>query len=445
MDSILSNVAQQPLFGVGIAALLIFLIAVCIKIGKEIYWMGTIEFVKGWAVFGVVLVLGLIGLSYWAATYEAPSSSKIAIVVGNTQNTPQAKISGEVKKVLKNIMLKHAGDRGSDNGMQISIIEADGDPYVVDWDSSVLKSISENSKNAEIDVKKNIDALNKQIANIKPKTSGANYLEAILRANDELSSVSEGDDESGSSSKSANSILVIGSGLSDSGDLSFVGTNLLTNKDEAAENSAIEAAAEDHEGELKNTKVTFYGLGDVVLPQKNLSSSQREGVRNIYTKLIEKLGGKAEAAKASLRGSSVDTPYTVNPTDTGCGDVELTYDDSKLKFNTNQASFVSASDAAKIADQIVGVYNQNKDRVKAIVVDGYIAHRQTSNTNLSADRANAMKDLLIERGLTPDKITANGKGNGPYEYSDSESQDITDQRNRMIKVTIQRDSQECRD
>lgn len=270
MESILSNIAQQPLFGVGIAGLLIPLIIVCIKIGREIYWMGTIEFVKGWAVFGVVLVLGLIGLSYWAATYETPSSNKIAIVVGNTQNTPQAKISGEAKKVLKNIMLKHAGDKGDDNGMQISIIEADGDPYVVDWDSSVLKSISENSKNAEIDVKKNIDALNKQIANIKPKTSGANYLEAILRANDELSSVSEGDDESGSSSKSANSILVIGSGLSDSGDLSFVGTNLLTNKDEAAENSAIEAAAEDHEGELKNTKVTFYGLGDVVLPQKKL-------------------------------------------------------------------------------------------------------------------------------------------------------------------------------
>lgn len=445
MSDFIGNLLQQPLLGVGLIAFLALLIGAGVKIGQELYWMGTIEFIKGWILTGLVSLVGVVGLSYLVAIYQTPASGRMAIVVGNTQNTPKAKLDGGIKTRLEKVMMQHAGGSVEDMADAISIVEADGDPYVINLDSSKLKRISGNETQAKIDIQKNIDAIDKQISSIKPKTSGVNYLEAILRASDELGTGDdyEEDDESNSSHRGSDSIIVIGSGLSDTGDLNFVGTNLLT--DPSRQNDLIQKAANGHQKALDNIHVTFYGLGYTVAPQASLSTKQRDGVREIYTQLVDKLDGRATIETESLSGPAVDTPYTVNPTDTGCGNIELTFDDSKLKFNSDRASFVNDSNADVIADQIVGVYNQNKDKVKSIDVDGYIAHYQSSNPNLSLDRANAMKDLLIKRGIPDDKIKASGKGFGPYEYSNKESHDSTDRRNRMIKVTVQRDQKDCRE
>ena len=70
-----------------------------------------------------------------------------------------------------------------------------------------------------------------------------------------------------------------------------------------------------------------------------------------------------------------------------------------------------------------------------IQIDGYIAHYQVFD-NLTQQRADAVKKVLMGLGIPADKINATGKGFGPYQL---------DTQNRMVKVTISRSSDICQD
>ena len=71
--------------------------------------------------------------------------------------------------------------------------------------------------------------------------------------------------------------------------------------------------------------------------------------------------------------------------------------------------------------------------IKSIQIDGYIAHHPVLD-NLSQLRADQAKKALVELGVPSDKINATGLGFGPYQL---------DAQNRMVKVTISRDSDQC--
>lgn len=434
----------------GVAGLVLVVILI-LKIINEVRWMGGVEFMsKGFWALGVLgaVALGAAGF-FLCQPYEepVPPASAMAIVVGNTQNTPKAELPSSVEAQLTKMMLSHPNASTDELADLISFVEADGEPYTVELDASKLKKISNNATQAKTDAARNIAAINKQLANIQPKTSGANYLEAILLAQDEVSdSESEEDEVESTETSGKPTIVVIGSGLSDTGSLNFVGTNLLT--DPKVAEPMITKIAEEQEKYLRGSRAMFYGLGYTRKPQEALKSNQRIAVRNIYKDLVKKLGGgmaKIDTESPSESIQPVDTNYTVNPVDTGCGNIELTFDDSKLKFNGDETSFVSQGDAEATMNQIVEIYNQNKGNIKSIIIDGYIAHYQSKHANLAGDRANVVRNYLVGHGVPADKISANGKGYGPFGYNDQESHDATDSRNRMIKVTFERDKQECRE
>lgn len=423
MENIIEHASKQ------VTLLIIFIVAAIIIMISLPYFLrqrklyGTMfEFAaQGRKILAGIACVALVGLGFYGMTpYIAPPSDEIAIILGNTQNTPAPSITGSVSDAVVATMLKHKGDDISKLAESIKVVSATKNPEVIDMDVSELKlkQIGNNTSNAKRDARLNIEAIEKKLNNLAPTNNGSNYLEAIMEARDNVGQRSN--------------IIVIGSGLSDSGDVNFSKSNLLTN-----ENSRKKAlgAIQDKYGAsyLAGYNIEFYGLGDTTAPQEPLSNIQKGIMRDFYRDVIKKLGGNVTINTESQTGLSVKTTYVVGTTDTGCGDIKLVFDDDDLKFMGDRATFIDEASAVKSLSTIKDLWVSQKDTIEHIQIDGYIAHYQTAKT-LSQDRADAVKKTLVNLGITSEKITATGQGFGPYD---------TDAQNRSVKVNISRNNQQC--
>lgn len=151
---------------------------------------------------------------YLTTPYVEPPSDEIAIILGNTQNSPAPSISGDLSEVISLTMLAHKGEDIDTIIDSIRFISAVKQPDVIDLGKTGVKPkmISHNTSNAKRDAKRNITAIEEKLNSLKPSDNGANYFEAIMEARSNV--------------KPGSRIIVIGSGLSDSGDLNFSKTNL---------------------------------------------------------------------------------------------------------------------------------------------------------------------------------------------------------------------------
>ncbi|MDR2083243.1 MAG: hypothetical protein LBP35_06610 [Candidatus Ancillula trichonymphae] len=106
-----------------------------------------------------------------------------------------------------------------------------------------------------------------------PNTNGADYLEVILEASNNVKDVH------------SPLIIVIGSGLSDSGILDFTSGNLLARNPEKVTEQLISSGKikEDH---LKGITVLLSGFGQTVAPQQALGNTERDDLIDIYTKVL---------------------------------------------------------------------------------------------------------------------------------------------------------------
>lgn len=364
----------------------------------------------------------LIGLFFYGffTPYTPPPTNEIAIVLGNTQNTPAPSVSGDIADAIKGTMLQHKGDPVDELANSIKVISAIKHPEVISLVASELKlkEIGNNGSNAARNANINIKAIEHKINTLSPTDNGVNYFEAILKARDNV--------------KVGSKIIVIGSGLSDEGDLNFSKTNILTN--EQSRLDVIEKVKTKYGNDyLDGYNIEFYGIGDTSEPQESLSSKQKEIVREFYKNTIRALGGNVEINTKTMVGDSVKTTFVVSATDTGCGNIGLIFDDNSLKFVGDKATFIDAAIAKNSLTTIKTLWDNNRETIKSIQVDGYIAHHPVLD-NLSQLRADQTKKALVELGVPSDKVNATGQGFGPYEL---------DTQNRMVKVTISRDSDQC--
>ena len=418
----MQHVADKPVIAVAcIIAAGILAFAVPYFLKQQRLYGRMFEFASGGRkVTSGLAAITLVSLGLYVMTpYVAPPSNEIAVVLGNTANSPKPSISGEVAESVSATMLMHKGDDASSLIDSVKFVSATKKPALISLSSGLkLREISNNTANAKRDAKLNIEAIEKKLAQAAPEDNGANYLEAIMEARSNVGPGSR--------------IIVIGSGLSDAGDLNFSKDGILI--DEDARNSAIDILTEKYGRDyLDGYTVEFYGLGDTAAPQESLSTIQKEVVRTTYKEAVRAIGGDVDINTRTLSGDAIKTDYQVGTTDTGCGDINLIFDDDDLKFVGDKATFIDRTSALKSLSSISEIWNKQKATIQSIQVDGYIAHHPTSPT-LSQDRASAVKAALVGLGVSESKITATGKGFGPYE---------TDEQNRAVKVNISRDTKQC--
>lgn len=423
MNNFTEHIINQPLFAaIIICSLLIILACIPYFLNQQKRYGSLIDFAsQSRKVVAGSALITLIGATVYGLTpYVPPPTDEVALVIGNTQNTPAPSISEDISEIIRGTMLQHKGDDAYELADSIKIISATKEPEVIDLDvtSMKLREIGNNNSNAKRSAEINIKALSEKIESSVPKDNGANYLEAILKARDNV--------------KEGSRILVIGSGLSDSGELNFSMSNILTN--EQTRNDVLGHIKEKYGNDyMEGFSVDFYGLGDSTPPQEPLSTKQKEIVREIYRRLIRDLGGSVDIHTKTLLGGSVETTFVVGTTDTGCGDIDLVFDDNNLKFISNEATFTDNSTAKQSLMTVKEIWDDYRDNIQSIQVDGYIAHYPGPD-DLSQKRADLVKKVLIDLGISPDRIIATGRGFGPYEQ---------DTQNRIVKVNISRQSDVC--
>lgn len=424
LDNWIENLSASPVKSVALFLTVAALFVTGFLLFRSQRDYGTVRYASAAVKWGVGLaVVSLLAQAVWLSRpYEPPPTGEIAVVLGNTQNTPNPQLRSDVSSLIEDTMLLHKGEAVDEFLDSISLVSAAGSSSVVplDADDLGLVNMSINNTRAERDARNNVQAIERHVRGLKPAENGVDYLEAIL-----LAKQNAGPDTN---------IVVVGSGLSDSGDLDFAHTQLLHEETIRAE--TVDKLVEKYgRSYLAERSVTFTGLGDTVPPQEPLAAKQKDVVRELYQEVITALGGSVSVDTKSQTGDAVKTDFTVSTTDTGCGDVNLRFDEQSVKFVSNEATFIEPKKARRALRRVAEIYEKNPTAVKVIEIDGYIAHVRANDPKLlSGDRARTVRDALESFGIPAQKLRARGKGYGPYKITTED---------RMVRISISRDTPNC--
>ena len=355
----------------------------------------------------------LSGITVYKRGFDDPTqpSEKVAIcyVIANTANSKGLNFQSPLVQDTIYSTILHYG--------YISIVNADGVPEVVFDNSFEIDTKYKNASEDKLEMEARSKATNliSGMQNVIGDDPEVDYLEALHIAVRSLAPL-EGYD--------SKKIIVLGTGLSTAGILNFK-DNLISAKPEAI------AKLLDEKSEIPNfTDITVYWqqLGDVAPPQEALTSAQKNNLKQIYSSLVETGGGTfvqndimAHPVNESVEYLSV-TPVEL-PEDMIIFDVDKLdrkddeafnppniLDEEQVQFIRDQANYLD-TDMAVNHIRPIAEYLLQYESVKLLLI-GCTAGDVTdeSTLKLSQDRADAVKNTLIELGVDASRITAIGMG-----------------------------------
>ena len=355
------------------------------------------------------------------------SFQEIVLVIGATQNTPKPTLSDNVKKYIKNSLVKYEDARIST--ILVSEAYRNPDELWYDKDKKATSTIDQYIK----DLNNKVLNIDREIGELKAIEDGADYLEAIRTAASSIDG------------KVNACIVVIGSGLSDKGLLNFASDDLLNEsvKQEKIINGVN--AKINNSRELDGVKVVWDGIGATVLPQLPLSPDEKDKIKDVYGAILRRMGARDVEFEQKLNGrASVDTESKVLTTKTYNPKIDITeyFDDTtSVSFNGNEATFVNKTEAERTLLEHVKVMLDHKDTKAEITT--FMARGQvdcsegTRDDRLLADRGKAVKDFFIANGVAGDRIKTSQGGFGsenecPYgEYMEEQAK-----KNRKVVIHI---------
>jgi outer membrane protein OmpA-like peptidoglycan-associated protein len=397
------------------------------------------------------------GLTVPAEDYKA-----VVLVIGNTANQPVPEISNNIEPFLNAALMINGffNDDGEFQGNGFAIVSAAGsgshETIVLNGEGLKAVKAGGNEKNNKKHASTDIDKIKSHMS-ASPSADSLDFLGGIKEAVHQVEGV-EGDGKI--------LLVLIGSGLNDVGPLNFASYPDLINQDPS---TIVSTILENPDTNLSNTTlegfdVVLSGLGETVPPQPDLENegtNSRENVRKIYEELVRGLGGNVlytdKTATSSEKKTSVETSYTVTPTilnpasplvwKSNADITELHFTTESLNFNGDEATFVDPAAAASTLNAVVDEIKGEKN-VKISIV-GYTASTKAnlneSENSLSTERANAVRDILVNNlGVDSSLIVeVRGAGTGhfanEFPYGPGGDYDYAAAvQNRVVVVTIER-------
>ena len=309
------------------------------------------------------------------------------ILYGNTANVPQIDLTAldSLKEQLYPSVFVN-----SKTTVNLYSVTPSGELY----DTVKIDGKSQSLQKQKKDLKKMDEKLKAAMEGAKVSEDGAQYLEAIL-------------DIAGESDRSEKSaIYVIGSGLSDGGMLNFVQTDLLnTDTDVIIEYLANKQLFEKYS--LKGLEITWVNIGLTSEPQDPLTAIEKKKVEEIYKSVLNKLGAKVIfTQEKNAETDQKATEYKVGIVETiEQNDPIFEFSDEAIGFVAGTANF---KDVAQAEEALMKVVNRALSTGKNIVVTGYMSNGQCNyeaDKSLSGQRAEAVKNILVENGVSESRIT----------------------------------------
>ena len=359
---------------------------------------------------------------------------KVAIVVGNTQNSPVPKLDEKSKEIITDAFFSANPD---EDELNLPIVSASTGNNLIDLKGEV------QAPGSNMTATKNILTSNFSIIEEKmetePEKDGADYLNAILKASDMVKG----------GKKPA--IIIIGSGYSDSGKMNFSTDKILENYTTARKfskehdyiTSLFSTDTRFYGNELENVDIHWVNLGYVTSPQMPLQE-YKQTEYYIYNDVFKYLGANNFDTEAgSPLSYSINTQHTVKtviPENVIIKGKTFDINEKIGRFYPDQYTLINKPEVEKyLKDNIVNNYTGER-----LVITGYIAYCIETGT-LSTDRANAIKDILVSLGIPANKIETKGMPGSPVTNSKEEDDRggytcnsiLPDTERRTVRIEVQ--------
>lgn len=324
----------------------------------------------------------------------------VVFVVGNTENSPAPEITvnKNISATLEDLFYStEAGEIPN-----IVLFSATAEPKTIEIEKKYFLGQAAN----ELASQSNFNDLLKGIekaANSSPSCSGADYFAAI---NEALEYVKGYDNPL---------IIVYGSGLSDTGVFNFAFDDLITDSGLEKEHVDTILSSDNRfaNESYPNVTVNWYGVGQTVGKQPELKE-WKKSVENTYKAIFEyfNIVYKFYSIKVSSNTESVSSDYKVNITSLPIieENYELSLDERYLSFYPNTAQLQNQPEVEQLLKSVVEKLNKNKS-VK-IKLTGYQTVCGKTKT-LSIQRAETIKSIMVNLGISADRITTDGVAGPP--------------------------------
>ena len=355
----------------------------------------------------IALVSTLVGCS--GNGVKAPAEkAAVCYVIANTANSKGLNFNSPLVQDTVYSTVRNYGF--------ISVVNADGKPEIVHAASYDLEDKYKSASEEKLDMDARSKATNiiLSMQSIMADDPEVDYLESLRLAVRTLSSL-EGYD--------SKTIVLMGTGLSTTGVMNF-SNNLISAEPEMVINLLNEKS------EIPDFKgITVYSqqLGDVAAPQQELTSAQRIKLEKIYGGIVETGGGNfvyneiiANPVDDTKQYPTV-TPVKL-PSDAPISFEEVAFEEEnifeepvflteeKIGFVADKDVFLNPSEASETL-RPVAEYLASHPSI-SIVLAGTTAGDSDSDftMTLSKQRAEAVKDALIQLGVSADRIITIGLG-----------------------------------
>ncbi len=387
------------------------------------------------AIILVICLVFLSGCKILGCKTKETKAVCVTVIVGAHNNFPKIPAKEFLELLASDI------DEIMENGGILKLIRLDGSPDVVSDDLEY--TLGENQANFE-------EKVAVAFGEIKPYAAEVDFLKAIRLASREMQSYSES--HSGSSKR----LVVIDSGISTKGALSFTDMDILQ-----LEPSVIFEQLEQEEEVYEfpdGTQVRLAYLGETVYPQRELSNKQRNALERFYREFFVKSKIRSEDItidkvnphyqKAGIDGRLVWKKAPI----VGIVDVDDISRSSSFKwrieatqlyFKKNSAELKSEQKALETLAPIIDKAKENLD--KMIYLEGFTATAGTKDecVALSQARCETVKKLLCDNGIYEENVVAKGYGQEDSEnfkrYQDIQNGSLNPaeaRKNRVVGIIL---------
>lgn len=329
----------------------------------------------------------------------------VSMVLGVNENFPEIKFNSEV---ISNSVYEAAYSYSS-----ISAIIADGKPFVgSDF------SIKRPDKRVDNDKRKmiandNTKQILAQMSELIPKEPEVDLLTAISLSSDMLHSRGGG---------SELHMKVIASGLCTAGVLNMTEQNIF----EASPDGLIEELKEIHAlPDLTGIHVTWIGYGQVAGKQEVINSDYKFKLKTIWEVILKEAGAASvvfDVAPLADTTCSLSLPRcSVVPIVEASINIDnitkesmpeiLKWDgNSKITFQPDQAVFVDKNSAVEELKPVSDYLKVNPEEKVSIFGMTATTNGESLGTELSLQRAEAVKSILVSAGVDEERICCIGLG-----------------------------------
>ena len=362
--------------------------------------------------FCILIFMGaLTGCSKEGADSSSTEKSAVCFVVGGHANSQGLNMNSPLVQDTVYSTVRNYGF--------IGVVSVDGNPEVI---HAASYDIDDKFKSASPD-RLDMDARSKatniivSMQNVIANDPEVDYLQSLHQAVRILTSL-EGYD--------SKQIIVLGTGLNTTGVLDF-NNNLIS----AEPDVVVELLKEKSEiPNFSGITVYWQQLSDVAAPQQALTSVQRDKLQQIYAGIVEAGGGTfvyndiiANPVNESGAYPSVtpvelpeDTPIHFEPEELESEEGDKAFEEpwilgeNKVEFMGDQSTYLFPEKAVENIRPIAEYLNQHES-VKLLLIGSTAGDVTNEYTlKLSQERADVVKNTLVELGVDASRIIAVGMG-----------------------------------